>query len=197
MVETLGVVAIIGAMAALASPLFFRQMQDSRVTRLGMMIAETYRLARTRALGRGAATMVRFNALGGATSKGLLETREAVDPTNLSTPTPSCLTTVWTNGAPQSRAIDSLDFGDSNYSSAVTSFYSDTTTAAPYSEICFTPRGKTWMRTAAGNAFTPVAQVPRFELLNNYVTVPKSPGQIRRSVFIPPNGVAMLAVGTY
>lgn len=187
MVETLAVVAIVGMMAAIASPAFIQQMRDSRVNRLAMMLSENYRLARARAIGRGAATMVRWTSA--SAGKGLLETREAVDAVFSSMPSPSCLSTTWDNASPQSRAITVTDAGSGPFENAQLTFLAPVTNAvAPYAEICFTPRGRTWIRYVAGAAFVQLTGAAQFTVVNS-----ASPLKIR-TVFIPPNGVARIAL---
>jgi type IV fimbrial biogenesis protein FimT len=186
MVETLAVVAIIGIMAAVASPVFVNQMLDSRANRLAMQVAETYRLARSRAMGRGAAVLVRWDSSLGMASKGQLSTWEAITPGSL--PSPSCLTTSWTVGSPQNRNIDLLDAGSRIFQNVTVGFRQPGGAAAPFSEICFTPRGFSWSRINSGNAFTQLTGVPSFVITN-----PTSAGKIR-TVLVPPNGVARIAL---
>src|SRR5262249_4994684 len=69
--ELLMVVAIIGIIAVVATPGFRAVLRDSRVNRAAMSISEAYRFARARALGRGAAMLVRWDA--SKNSKGLLQ----------------------------------------------------------------------------------------------------------------------------
>ncbi len=189
MAEMLAVVAMIGAMAALAAPQFINLMRDRRVNRAAMAVAELYRSARTRALGRGAAVIVRWNATGGVAGTGIVEVREAiVKGAGGPLPATSCLTTDWT-AADSSKPIGDFDLSGKTYELAAVSFFQSTTggSAVPFSEICFSPRGRTWMRLAAAGSFAPLADVPRFEVKNTQTTVV-------RSVFIPPNGAARLAL---
>ncbi len=187
LLEALSVIVIIGILAAAAMPTFAQQMRDSRVNRVAGAMAEQYRLARAKALGRGAAILVRWNATGGPNAKGLLEVREAIDPISGSLPAPSCLTTNWDNASTQSRQIDFVSVGNGLYENAQLSFQTPAAAPQAYSEICFTPRGRAWIRYAAGGSFSQLSGVARFlatNIGNNY----------NRTVFIPPNGVARLAL---
>lgn len=188
MMEMLAVVAIIGILAAVASPAFIRQMRDSRVNRAAMLISEQYRIARSRALGRGAAVLVRWNAAAGVGGKGQLETREAVDPLTQSLPVSSCTSTNWT-AANQSRRYDVFEPGNGLYELAAFGFFTPVGGASNYAEICFTPRGRTFIRLDAGSAFVPLAGAARFDVTNT-----SSPSATPRRVFVPPNGVARLAL---
>ena len=55
MMELLAVMVIIGILAAVASPSFVDVMRDRRVNRSAQAIAEMYRMARARSMGRGGA----------------------------------------------------------------------------------------------------------------------------------------------
>src|SRR5262245_51449056 len=80
LVEMLTVIAMIGILAVAASPIFVNMMRDRRINRAGMNIADYYRTARTRALGRGMPVLVRWKAKAGAQqgSSGVLTIMEPV-----------------------------------------------------------------------------------------------------------------------
>lgn len=191
MTEMLAVVAIIGLLAAIASPVFIRQMRDSRVNRAAMILSEHYRTARSRALGRGAAILVRWNASKGLGGKGLLETREAIDPLTQALPMPSCTATNWDNGSNQSRPYDSFNPGNGAFELASIQFFTPLGAASDYAEICFTPRGRTFIRLDPGSPFVELVGAARFDVSNTDTTSAANPP---RKVFIPPNGVARLAL---
>jgi type IV fimbrial biogenesis protein FimT len=77
-----------------------------------------------------------------------------------------------------------FDFGDGRHERAVLSFFDPDNKRQTRAELCFSPRGRTFLR--AGDAFTELAGVPRF-------TVTNSGTGLERTVFLPPNGVARLA----
>jgi type IV fimbrial biogenesis protein FimT len=183
------VVVIIGIIAVVAAPGFKNVMRDSRVNRAALSMSEAYRLARTRALGRGAAMLVRWD-LTKNSGKGLLQVREAIQGgARNALPGSSCTSTDWTTGSPTSRLV--LEFpppSDSYLYELATFKYFDPGGAdKAFSELCFSPRGRAFIRYTAGDAFAPLAGVPRIEVTNLLTGV-------ARTVFIPPNGVARLAL---
>ena len=189
MSELLMVIVMIGAMAAMASPLFIDVMRDRRVHQGALQAAEVYRLARARALGRGSAVMVRWSA-GPGTGEGTLAMREAIQGgVNGPLPTSNCTTTDWTVGSTNSRAVTHLDFVAGAFGLAQFSM-SDASGAVTTSEFCFSPRGRTFYRTTAG--WSPLADVPKLTVENK--RDPVATGGRARVVYIPPNGAARLAL---
>jgi type IV fimbrial biogenesis protein FimT len=59
--------------------------------------------------------------------------------------------------------------------------------AQSFAEMCFSARGRTFVRYVEGGAFEPVDGVPRVNVMNTRTT-------LVRTVFIPPNGVARMAL---
>ena len=98
-------------------------------------------------------------------------------------PAPSCLTTDWANNSLNSRFVVSFDDRAAQYSPAVASFLDPTATVQPYGEVCFSPRGRTFVRYGPADPWLPLAGVLRVEVLNSQT-------QFVRLVVIPPNGVA-------
>lgn len=184
MAELLMVIVMIGAMAALASPLFVDVLRDRRVGQGATQAAEVYRLARARALGRGSAVMVRWTA-GPGPGEGSLFMREAIQGgTNGPLPTSNCTTTDWSTASTDSRAVTHLNFRTGGSGLAAFSM-ADASGPIMASEFCFSPRGRTFYRTTA--AWSPLADVPRLTVTNTRTTVV-------RVVYIPPNGAARLAL---
>ncbi len=190
LLELMVVIAIIGLCAAIASPAFINVIKDSRVSKAAMETADMYRLARTRAMGRGAAVLVRWTQGGGVGGLGLLEIREALT-AGSTTPLPSssCAqgVTDWSNASPTSRHILNVDFGNGAYSDADVKYFDELSAQQTFSEICFTPRGRTYVRYGAGAAFTPLTGVPHFNVKNTRSTRV-------RTVYVPPSGAARVAL---
>jgi type IV fimbrial biogenesis protein FimT len=193
--ELLAVLAIIGILAAAASPSFVKLMRDGRVGSAATNIADIYRVARSRALGRGSAVMVRFND---STSVPHLVMREAIrGETGIDggssldacapSPSPTCTGTDWADSSDNSKYVMSFDDRSSQYSPARSVFVKpDGTVMASgsgYAEICFTPRGRTFIRHAAADAFEPLIGVARIEVENTKTT-------LVRQVLVPPSGAA-------
>lgn len=188
MVEMLAVVAIVGMLAALATPSFIRQVRDNRVNRAATHVAEAYRHARMRALGRGTAVLVRWNSTGGANSKGRLETFEPGTLAN-AFPNPSCAGPDWATAA-SNRRVDFLELGNGLYDDAAVAFFREgASTSQTTADICFTPRGRTYIRNGTAGAFTALSGAARYNVTNT-----ATPGRAARQVFVPPNGVARLAL---
>jgi type IV fimbrial biogenesis protein FimT len=183
--ELMAALAIVAILAAVASPVFVRIVRDQRVSRAAMEVADVYRIARTRAMGRGAAVLVRWNQAAGTNALGLFELREAIQATaTVPLPATSCRTTDWLNTSAESRAISSFDPGNGQaYELAEIRFTDELGSAQTFAEICFTPTGRVWYRNAAGGAFQAMTGVPKFKVTNIDTTR-------ERQVFVPPNGVA-------
>jgi prepilin-type N-terminal cleavage/methylation domain-containing protein len=187
LMEMMAVIVIIGILAAVASPSFVMMFRDQRVSRAALEVSDIYRLARSRAMGRGSAVLVRFNGSGGVAGNGLFEVREAIQPTaGVPLPATSCLATNWTNGDPANRPVSRFDPGAS-YELAQLAFQDDVPSTQTFSEICFTPRGRTFTRSAPAGIFTPLLGVPSFTVTNTRT------GRVR-TVFIPPTGAARVAL---
>ncbi len=198
LVELMVVVVIITALAALAVPSITRQMRDRRTRQAAEEIASVYRQARLRALGRGAAVMVRYDSsfgfqireavLGGAGNCGRL-------------PATSCATTQWGQGpaVPNGdQLIDKFNPVTGVYAGVSTAVHassptvgggsaSATDSAVSTLDICFTPMGRTQFRIVTGNPLSPMTGVP-------LITVSRDTGGLTRLVVIPPNGLARMDV---
>ena len=161
LIELLAVVAIISVLAALASPAFVRLIRDQRVNRAALEIADLTRTARTRALGRGTAVIMRWTASG---TTGLVEVREAVAAGADLLPAPSCANADFKDSGLTSREVTSLNFGNGAYELADISFFDIAGTKQTSPEICFSPRGQTYYRTDSASTFQPLAGVPYFTL---------------------------------
>lgn len=216
-IELLVVVTIIGILSATSFPLFHNIVRDQKVNRNATDLMSFYRMAKTRALGRGSAIVTRFRNPGPKGSIAYLEMLESVK-NNTPTanglvvdalPTSSCSGTTWEasyQGANGARAVTFRDMG-TDYANnksqpgiydflgpAVLSAQTGALTSQPFVELCFTPRGRTFIRYAVG-AWFPLTAVPRIEVLNAQLRLgtPPVPG-ITRSIFLPPNGVPRLAL---
>ncbi|EYF01710.1 Type IV fimbrial biogenesis protein FimT [Chondromyces apiculatus DSM 436] len=183
LMELLAVVVIIGILAATASPMFIQVMRDRRVNRAAMEITGMYRLARSRSLGRGTAVLVRWNG-----TDGIFSMREAVSITSpeASVLSSNCTTTPW--GTPTSdREVTFLQFGSTPDALAQVEMVDITGTQQPTVDICFTPRGRSFVRYNIAGNFVPLTEVPRVNVINQRT------GMVR-TVMIPPNGAARLAL---
>ncbi|MBW2529164.1 MAG: hypothetical protein JRI23_33620 [Deltaproteobacteria bacterium] len=200
MAELLAALAIIGILAAAASPVFVQTMRDNRVGSAANQIAEMYRHARSRALGRGTCVMVRFDhdhALPSNTDPaGKFTMREAVaGGTNAACaprPSSNCVGTDWSSSSTDSRFVAAFDHAAPQFSPAAVAVYSldYDTTAGSFSEnaqddldIVFSPRGRAFIRHPTSGGYQTLLGAFRIEVNNPNTT-------FVRQVVIPPNGSA-------
>jgi type IV fimbrial biogenesis protein FimT len=200
MAELLAALAIIGILSAAASPVFVRMMRDDRVGSVSNQIAELYRVARSRALGRGTCVMVRFNAghsgptvddpsgrftiieatvsLGGGTGGGA--------PALVPLPSSNCMGTDWTDDAETNIVAGFHDLAPQYEPALATVFTSDAAgneTQQTACEVVFSPRGRTFIRAGAATSFSVHLSTVRIAVQNTQTT-------FVRQVVVPPNGGA-------
>ncbi|WP_437736219.1 pilus assembly FimT family protein [Sorangium sp. So ce1335] len=183
--ELLAVVVLIGILAAAASPSFVNGMRDRRVNRTAMEISGIYRLARHQAMGRGTAVLVRWSA-----SAREFEVRQAriegiAAGSMLSK---SCLSVAdWMNPA-ETELVTRFNVTDLELASVE---LRDPTppdgVVSDDADVCFTARGRTFVRYNFAAGFTPLLGAIRVNVTNTRTG-------LLRSVFVPPNGVARLGL---
>lgn len=171
LVELAVVVTVIGIFAMLAMP----SMGDSRYDRIAYddagSIMELIRTARTRAMGRGAATMVTLTT---NNTIGNFRMYEAVDPNpsggnaaDARMPRSTCMNPTadaWKAGDTRNAFIDGVDMNggpeiDGNFAVRIVTFASDgTETVIPTAAICFNPAGRAYLYVGGGSpTFSPAA----------------------------------------
>lgn len=185
LVELIASIVIIALLAALATPSFIAIMRDRRVTQVGVSIADAYREGRSRSLARGIAVLVRWSSDGAG--KGKIELRETVVLPPGQGPTKACHTADWSNVSTDSRGFAVQNFSVNIYELASVKLITEGGLDTPFGEICFSPDGRAHVRYADNAAFTPLTGVPRFEVTNTRT-------QLKRTVYVAPNGVARLAL---
>jgi type IV fimbrial biogenesis protein FimT len=190
LIELLAVVAFIGIIAAAASPSLVKALRDRRVENAANSIAELFRIARTRSMGRGSAVLVRWNANAAipsdAVSAAHFTVREAISgPTGIAAelPSTSCFGTDWGDAGVTSKFVMAFDDRRTRYEPAETRFLNPTGAPQTYAEICFTPRGRSFIRYSAAGAFDTLGGVPRIEVKNGTTG-------LLRFVVVPPHGAA-------
>lgn len=195
--ELLTVVTIIGVIAALATVSMTRQARSDRLRSASQVMSELYQTARARSLGRGAAVLVQWDADGGTGGKGRFIVSEAIQPGTL-LPRASCTQTDWADPA-AFRALSSWDLGsaavDAQGDLAVSALDANNAVVANF-EMCFTPTGRSFVRTAAP-AFAPATSLHRFVISKADVGptgVSDANTVLIRTVFVPPTGIARLAL---
>lgn len=170
LIELAVVVMIIGILAMLAFPVMTDAAIDRHVYDDAGRVLELVHTARTRAMGRGAATMVTFDTVTSGQTRGNYRMYEAVSPNpggaNDNTarlPSSSCSfpAGVWTPANPTNTFIDGVNMNDTyetsaNIVSRVVTFDNTgvATTSTNIVAICWTPLGRTYFWTG-GSGSTP------------------------------------------
>lgn len=164
LVELMVVVVIMSLLALITVPGAARRLQSHRMKGTAEDIAGIYRNARLRALGRGSAVLVRYNA-------GTFEVREAIQGTSASAtdcgtlPVNSCSPAARWNANNESIRISNLDLSATNYDLSL----SYPIPATPASEqtgrttldVCFTPLGRTFADLTTAGTLEVMSTVPR------------------------------------
>lgn len=184
-------IGVIGILAATASPVLIYLLRDRDIARSTMRVGDMFRFARGRALERQA-VLVTWNAVGGPSGKPGITIREAVV-TQAGAQTPTCSGTNWANGAAQNRLLSAFPNTPANpatnppWGDAAPQLFDPAGVAQTYADICYTGRGRTYIRYSAGAPFVALTGVPRIDVVN-------SKNGFRRAIFIPPSTVARVAL---
>ncbi len=186
------VVVMIGVLVTLAIPSIATQMHDRRMNQAAHEIALLYRQARSIAMGRGAAVMVRFDAK--AESRGAVEVREAKNdqPSQscVGLPATSCGNTDWNAGSAQNHLIAAFEPAKWGvYSNVQLKFKTSADpSGANAIDICFSPLGRPYWRRAHTGAFIPMTEVPQVDVS------PFDGLGLTRTVLVLPTGASRLAL---
>lgn len=196
LLEILTVIIIISLLAAIAAPAFSRMIHDRGVSRATLQAMDIYRIARARALERDV-VMVRWNAAGGPNGVPRIEFFEPVV-TAIGALPPTCQGTAWGPGSPANRSIGALNFSpipannpnpdEAGASELSPPIFRDSAGAVQsFADICFTARGKSFIRLSDGDPFVPLTGINTIEMKNKRTNV-------IRTVFIAPNSPARVAL---
>ena len=184
------VVVLIAIMASIAVPGVVQRLRERRVSEAADRIAALYRNARMRALGRGAAVLVRYQGSQFFVYEAVQGTAAVANAACASLPSASCLRANWANaGADTRREIGGFRYADrGEYTDAnVTVAVATSGGAVSQLDVCFNPSGQSFTRTDFAGSFS---------ALNSVVTanVIRSAGiGIQRRVSVLPNGVATVS----
>jgi len=189
LIELVVVVLIIGITAALATPSMTTQIRERRSRDVAQRIAQLYSSARMRALGRGAAVLVRYRAATGFTVLESIQGTAAATAQNASSATCAaqpglgCLANTWTD-ASLSRLV-----GEITPSSEMTVTAKDRfSTTVTQMDICFTPMGRSFI-TFDTNPPTAMVGATTVDVQRT-----GSGTGLLRTVAILPNGMARLGL---
>lgn len=184
LIELMVVVVIITIMAGLAVPTAVVQLRDRRVQQAAREIGLLYREARLHAVGRGAATLMRWDG----TDFSVLEARAGTLAACPDVPVPDCLGVPWVTTPDRSRQVNGYGASSAGDLAGMTITLSDAAGSSVAAfEVCFSPNGRAFSRNAIddGTPLLPMDQV--------YSVTLRRPGQGRtRVVALLPNGTARL-----
>jgi type IV fimbrial biogenesis protein FimT len=199
LLELMVVVILIGVLVVTAVPSITKQMRDRRTNQAAHEVAMLYRQARSLAMGRGAAVLVRFDG----TANGRIEVREATTAPNsvagrcASLPSASCSGGSWDAAQTTlNRLVSSFDLNNNGrYTDVKMTFFQGNGASAGNSvDICFTPLGRPFRRADFAGTFTPMIDVP-YLVVNRYDPLnPTTPEGRPRTVLVLPNGTSRLSL---
>jgi prepilin-type N-terminal cleavage/methylation domain-containing protein len=195
LVELIVVVIIIAVLAVLALPSITEQMRSRRTQNAAKEIANLYRVGRMRAMGRGAATLVRYDAA--VDPEGHVEIREAVragavgDPNCARLPVSSCGGSAWLSNGTDNQLIQQFTAANrAEYSGLRTDLTVPNFGPATQLDLCFSPLGRAVFRTDQASAFTPLTSIPVMRVFR--LNTSNVPYGLARRVLIQPSGNAMV-----
>jgi prepilin-type N-terminal cleavage/methylation domain-containing protein len=198
LLELMTVVVIVSALAVVTIPQITRRMKDRRAQQAAQMVANFYRNARMRAMGRGGAVLVRFTAA----NSGRIDVREGIQGPASSTcpgmPLSSCNLVDWNLATNYSEvtffAPASLALYDRVVLQATSDPLAGGTANIGQMDVCFSPLGHTYVRYGFNDAWTPLTGVPVIAVFRQSPS--GDPIGLRRNVLLLPNGAARLGVAT-
>jgi type II secretion system protein H len=200
LIELMIVVVIIGLIAVIAIPTLAGDLKDRRTRRAAEEIASLFRNARMRALGRGAAVMVHYDASAKSFSvreavRGGATTCARLPETNCLLPATRWTTDATTQGGSQEVAKIKLDASTEQTGLKVSvDGPGDIKDVSEFS-VCFSPVGRSFIAYGAASV-TSMATMTGVPTVRVYRTVPGQTVAIglERRVVILPDGQARLEV---
>lgn len=191
LVELIVVVVIIGILAVVATPAITEQMRDRRANQASQEIANFYRGARMRALGRGSSVLVRYQKDATNAPAGSLEVWEAIEGANGACgpiPRKGCQAFPPPGDTPNTQQlINQFNPGirDEFDGVEITMLQVGGASELDYLDVCFTPMGATFSRTTQG-----VATMNRMPGVHVAQVTREGVEGVRRDVLIVPGGAA-------
>jgi type IV fimbrial biogenesis protein FimT len=189
LVELIVVVIIIAVLAVLALPTITEQMRSRRTQNAAKEIANLYRVGRMRAMGRGAAVLVRYD--NSVDPEGRVEIREAIrsggpDVNCTGLPSPSCVLTNWVAGNAQNQLVGGFTAAQRAEYSGLRTDLTVNGAAATQLDVCFTPLGRGVFRTSQAGPFATLVSVPVIRVFR--LNTAGTPYGLARRVLIQPSG---------
>lgn len=196
LIEIMVVIVIITLLASIAVPSIAARLRSERARSVTEGVAGLFRGARLNALGRGAATLVRFDS-------GRLTVLEAISgpacdvvavPGCTTIPVSSCTDVVsrFAAASQTSQELSSLDATDAGELTVTMGYrlLGGTLSTNNAVDVCFSPMGRAFVRAGAGSAaldtipFQPLTTSAQVQVVN-----PTLPSAVRFAV-LAPNGAA-------
>jgi len=196
LLELMAVVILVGILAAIAVPAAAKAMRERRSARAAHQVVLLYNLARSRAMARGSAVLVRYDhSLGG------FEIREAIsgagNPSLVCDLIPVTRCAIdWDEGSGQNQLLEQFKpLGTDTYD-LVEMQYTEHTTASDTEQdrvdLCVTPNGRAVFRPSNDGSFGAVDGVHEIR-----VWMKSASGEVigvERTIYVFPNGVARIAL---
>lgn len=181
------VVVIVGVLAVIAVPSMVERLRERRSSEAAQRIAALYRGARMRAMGRGAAILVRYTEGSFTVLESVQGTAGGVPSGCESLPQSSCMNGNWETAAQrrQITAFNPLQRGE--YSGVTIEAKDVSGSETTELDVCYTPLGRSYIRGVTSEALGPMNGVITFD-------VTRGSGKLTRTVTVLPNGVARLAL---
>lgn len=207
LIEMLVVVIIITVLAVIAVPSIQNRMRETRSREATAQVATIYRNARMRAMGRGAATLVRFTS--SSAPRGRIEVREALKSAQETAtagcavlPSQSCSLPTWIDaGAGVPADNQRLEYFDPSESPAYKGLYlqlrgyqGGSLAQTTYADVCYTPLGRTFVRYSAAATFQPLTSVLQADVFRSTNGSARDIG-LPRFVLVLPSGASRVAEG--
>jgi type IV fimbrial biogenesis protein FimT len=185
------VVVIVGVLAVIAVPSMVERLRERRSSEAAQRIAALYRGARMRAMGRGAAILVRYTEGSFTVLESVQGTAGGVPSGCESLPQSSCMNGNWET-ITQRRQVTAFNplrnHPQQSEGSGLTIEAKDVSgSAAAELDVCYTPLGRSYTRGVPSEALGPMNGVISFD-------VTRGTGNLTRTVTVLPNGVARLAL---
>jgi prepilin-type N-terminal cleavage/methylation domain-containing protein len=208
LIELMVVVIIVGILAVMAIPAMTMATVDRRSYDDAILVAELFREARTRAMGRGAAEMIAMTQVGGSAGgdRGTFLLYEAqvvsappLGVMPLGSPMTTCGSpTVWTTASKTAVLIDGVNLNGSI--EQIDGIWTTLTGPAPGGGVgavsaafmCFTPLGRAYWSAAVAPSFLPGSPMLgelQIALQHTYNGVA---GGIVRTVIVPNSGATRI-----
>jgi prepilin-type N-terminal cleavage/methylation domain-containing protein len=192
LIELVVVVLIIGITAALATPSIAVQVRERRARDLAQRIAVLYSTSRMRALGRGAAVLVRYRNDTGFTVLESIEGTAVAGSLSggrvacAAQPGLGCLLNNWTDANTTRQVATLVPQGD-----VVVTVRNQGDTSQNNMDICFTPMGRSFISFDKTAPRTPMVGATTVDVQR---TMGGNAVGLLRKVAVLPNGMARLGL---